>query len=202
MDALKLIAALIAGYLLGSVSSAVILTHTPLGGDIRDKGSGNAGATNVARFYGIGMGLLTLLLDGIKTALAMYAGTLLGGALGATLGAAACLVGHCWPIYFRFHGGKGVSIAGAIAVWLDWRLILILVAVFLIAAFLSKRVSVGSLCAGVAYPAAMFVLGGFAWHQLALAFFILALVFFTHRANIGRIIKGTEPVFRAGRSKK
>ena len=97
---------------------------------------------------------------------------------------------------------KGVSIAGAIALWLDWRLILILVAVFLIAAFLSKRVSVGSLCAGLAYPVAMFILGGFAWHQLALAFFILVLVFFTHRANIGRIIKGTEPEFRAGRGKK
>ena len=202
MYALKLIAAVAAGYLLGSISSAVLLTHTPLGGDIRDRGSGNAGATNVARFYGIGMGLLTLLLDGIKTALSMYIGTLLGGSPGATLGAVACLIGHCWPIYFRFQGGKGVSIAGAIAVWLDWRLILILIAVFLITAFLSKRVSVGSLSAGIAYPVAMLALGCFAWHQLALGCFILVLVFFTHRANIGRIIKGTEPEFRAGRGKK
>lgn len=201
MDVLKLIAAAAAGYLLGSISSAVLLTHTPLGGDIRDKGSGNAGATNVARIYGIGMGLLTLLLDGIKTALAMYLGTLLAGEPGATLGAAACLIGHCWPAYFRFKGGKGVSVAGAIAVWLDWRLILILIAVFLILAFVSKRVSVGSLSAGLVYPFAMLLLGGFAWHQLALGFFILVLVFFTHRENIRRIIAGTEPVFRAGRSK-
>ena len=200
MLALKLIAAAAAGYLLGSISSAVLLTHTRFG-DIRDKGSGNAGATNVARFFGIGMGLLTLLLDGIKTALAMYAGTLLAGPLGATVGAVAALIGHCWPLYFRFKGGKGVSVAGAIAVFLDWRLILILVAVFLLAAFFSKRVSVGSLAASAAYPIAMFALGGFAWHQLALAFFILVLVFFTHRANIGRLIKGTEPVFRAGRGK-
>ncbi len=200
MLALKLIAAAVAGYLLGSISSAVILTHTRFG-DIRDKGSGNAGATNVARFFGIWMGLLTLLLDGIKTALAMYAGTLLAGPLGATVGAVTCLVGHCWPLYFRFRGGKGVSVAGAIGVFLDLRLILILVAVFLLAAFFSKRVSVGSLAAGLAYPIVMFILGGFAWHQIALAFFILVLVFFTHRANIQRLIKGTEPVFRAGRGK-
>ncbi len=200
MLALKLIAAAVAGYLLGSISSAVLLTHTRFG-DIRDKGSGNAGATNVARFFGIGMGLLTLLMDGIKTALAMYAGTLLAGPLGATVGAVTCLVGHCWPLYFRFRGGKGVSVAGAIGVFLDLRLILILVAVFLLAAFFSKRVSVGSLAAGLAYPIVMFILGGFAWHQIALAFFILVLVFFTHRANIGRLINGTEPVFRAGRGK-
>ena len=200
MLALKLIAAAAAGYLLGSISSAVLLTHTRFG-DIRDKGSGNAGATNVARFFGIGMGLLTLLLDGIKTALAMYAGTLLAGPLGATVGAVTALIGHCWPLYFRFKGGKGVSVAGAIAVFLDWRLFLILVAVFLLAAFFSKRVSVGSLAAGAAYPIVMFALGGFARHQLALAFFILVLVFFTHRANIGRLINGTEPVFRAGRGK-
>jgi len=202
MDALKLIAAAAAGYLLGSISSAVLLTHTPLGGDIRDKGSGNAGATNVARVYGIWMGLLTLVLDGVKAALAMYLGTLLGGTLGATVGAAACLIGHCWPLYFRFHGGKGVSTAGAIALFLDWRFFLILIGVFLITAFLSKRASVGSLSAAIAYPIGMFILGGFAWHQIALAFFVLVLVFFTHRTNIGRIASGTEPEFRAGRGKK
>ena len=200
MSALKIIAALLAGYLLGSVNSAVLLTHTRFG-DIRDKGSGNAGATNVARFFGIGMGLLTLLMDGVKTALAMYAGTLLAGELGASLGAAACLVGHTWPLYFRFKGGKGVSVAGAIGIWLDWRLFLILIAVFLILAFASKRVSVGSLAAGLAYPFVMLLLGGFAWHQLALGFFILALVFFSHRENIKRIAAGTEPEFRAGRGK-
>ena len=201
MYALKLAAAAVGGYLLGSISSAVLLTHTRFG-DIRDKGSGNAGATNVARFFGIGMGLLTLLMDGIKTALAMYAGTLLAGELGASLGAAAYLVGHTWPLYFRFKGGKGVSVAGAIAIWLDWRLFLILIAIFLILAFVSKRVSVGSLSAGLAYPFVMLLLGGFSWHQLALGFFILALIFFSHRENIKRIIAGTEPVFRAGRQKK
>ena len=201
MYALKLTAAAVGGYLLGSISSAVLLTHTRFG-DIRDKGSGNAGATNVARFFGIGMGLLTLLMDGIKTALAMYLGTLLAGEPGASLGAAACLLGHSWPIYFRFKGGKGVSVAGAIAIWLDWRLFLILIAIFLILAFVSKRVSVGSLSAGLSYPFVMLLLGGFSWHQLALGFFILALIFFSHRENIKRIIAGTEPVFRAGRQKK
>ena len=202
MDILKFIAAAVAGYLLGSISSAVLLTHTPLGGDIRDKGSGNAGATNVARIYGIGMGLLTLMMDAAKAVLAMYLGWLLGGTLGTTIAAAACLIGHCWPVYFRFHGGKGISTAGAIGFWMDWRLGLLLIAVFLIVAFISKRVSIGSLTAGIAYPIIMFALGDFAWHQIALAFFILVLVFFTHRANIVRIIAGTEPEFRAGRGKE
>ena len=201
MSALRLIAAAVLGYLLGSISVAVLLSKSRFGGDVRERGSGNAGATNVARVFGFGAGFMTLLGDGVKTALSMYLGSLLAGPLGASLGAAACLIGHCWPLYFGFKGGKGVSVSGAIAVWLDWRLILILVAVFLLAAFLSKRVSVGSLAAGAAYPIAMLLLGGFAWHQLALAFFILALVFFTHRGNIKRLLNGTEPVFRAGSGK-
>ena len=94
-----------------------------------------------------------------------------------------------------------MSVAGAIGIWLDWRLFLILIAVFLILAFASKRVSVGSLAACLAYPFVMLLLGGFAWHQLALGFFILALVFFSHRENIKRIAAGTEPEFRAGRGK-
>ncbi len=201
MSALRLIAAAILGYLLGSISVAVLLTRSRFGGDVREKGSGNAGATNVARVFGFGAGFMTLLGDGIKTALAMYLGSLLAGSPGASIGAAACLIGHCWPLYFGFKGGKGVSVSGAIALWLDWRLILILVAVFLAAALLSKRVSVGSMAAAAAYPIAMLLLGSFAWHQLALGFFILALVFFTHRGNIKRLIQGTEPVFKPGKKK-
>ena len=105
---LKYILLLAAGYLLGSISSAVILSRYLYKTDVRTLGSGNAGATNAARVYGMGMGLATLVCDGLKTAASMYLGLLLGGEVGFALAGAACVVGHCWPVFFRFRGGKGV----------------------------------------------------------------------------------------------
>ena len=110
--------ALVGGYLLGSVSAAVMLTRHLRLGDVRKQGSGNAGATNVARVYGIWVGLLTLLGDGIKTALAMWLGRLLAGEPGVIIAAFGCLMGHCFPLYFGFKGGKAVSVSGAIGLFL------------------------------------------------------------------------------------
>ena len=192
-----LIAAILGGYLLGSVSVAVLLTREKYGGDVREKGSGNAGATNVARVFGFGAGLLTLGGDAVKTALAMLLGKLLCGDLGAAAAAAGCLVGHCWPLYFGFRGGKAVTVSGAISLFLNWRLTVILFVVFALVFALSKRVSLCSISAAVAYPLAMLALGSFAWFQLALGCFVSVIVLFMHRTNIQRLLKGTEPKFHA-----
>ena len=145
MRTLTLLTAGIIGYLLGSVSAAVILSRRVFGGDVRKQGSGNAGATNVARVFGMRAGLLTLAGDVLKTALSMFLGGLLAGAEGSAVAAAACMLGHCFPLYFQFHGGKGVSVGAAIATYLDWRLILIILAVFLIVYFCCRKVSLASM---------------------------------------------------------
>ncbi len=197
----KLILALLAGYLLGSVSVAILLTRRLPKGDVRKQGSGNAGATNVARVYGIWVGLATLVGDGVKTALAMFLGSLLAGGPGIVVAAFGCLMGHCFPLYFGFKGGKAVSVSAAIALFLDWRLLLILVAVFFLTFLLSKRVSVCSMTAAVAYPLGMLILGGFPWYTLALGCFITLFVIFMHRENLKRLLKGTEPRFTLGSRK-
>ena len=197
----KLIPALLVGYLLGSVSVAVLITKRLPKGDVRKQGSGNAGATNVARVYGIGVGLLTLVGDGVKTALAMFLGSLLAGGPGMIIAAFGCLMGHCFPLYFGFKGGKAVSVSAAIGLFLDWRFFLILVAVFFLTFLVTKRVSVCSMAAAVAYPLGMLALGCFPWYTLVLGCFITVFVIFMHRENLKRLLKGTEPKFTLGSRK-
>ena len=197
----KLIPALLVGYLLGSVSVAVLLTKRLPKGDVRKQGSGNAGATNVARVYGVWVGLATLVGDGLKTALAMYLGSLLAGEPGMVIAAFGCLMGHCFPLYFGFKGGKAVCVSAAIGLFLDWRFFLILVAVFFLTFLLTRRVSVCSMTAAVAYPLGMLVLGCFPWYTLALGCFITVFVIFMHRENLKRLLKGTEPKFTMGSRK-
>ncbi len=197
----RILLSLVGGYLLGSISVAIVLTRRK-GGDVRDKGSGNAGATNVARVYGIWVGLATLVGDGVKTAVAMLVlGRLLAGEPGMAAAAFGCLLGHCFPVYFGFRGGKAVSVGAAIGLCLDWRLFLILLAVFLILAFSTKRVSVGSMAAAVAFPIGQLILGGFPWYSFALGCFITVFVIFMHRENLKRLLHGKEPEFKLGKKK-
>ena len=101
-------------YLLGSFCASIPLSKRVYGGDVREKGSGNAGATNMARVYGMKAGIATFMLDAVKTAAAMLIGVAIGGEAGKALAGAACIVGHCWPVYFSFRGGKGVSVGAAL----------------------------------------------------------------------------------------
>jgi len=199
---LKLALCLICGYLLGSVSAAVLITRDKDGNDVRSKGSGNAGATNVARVYGLWVGLATLAGDGVKTAVSMLIGKLLLGFPGIIAAAFACLIGHCFPLYFGFKGGKAVSVSAAIALFLDWRFLIYLLAVFFLTFLFARRVSVCSMVAAVSFPFGMLIFGGipvFHWYGLALGIFITLFVVFLHRGNIKRLINGTEPEFKLGK---
>jgi len=198
----KILLSLLGGYLLGSVSAAVLITRHLRQGDVRKQGSGNAGATNVARVYGVWVGLATLVGDGVKTALAMLLGWWLAGEPGMIAAAFACLLGHCFPLYFGFRGGKAVSVSAAIALYLDWRFFLYLLAVFILVFLLSKRVSLCSMAAAVAYPIGMLILGPYPWYALVLGCFITVFVIFMHRENVKRLIKGTEPKFTMGKRNK
>lgn len=193
---LKYVLIAVIGYLLGSISVAVLLTRDRLGSDVRKQGSGNAGATNVARVFGMKAGVATLVGDMAKTALSGLAGMLIGGETGLAVACGACLVGHCWPVYFGFKGGKGVSVSGCIALLLDWRLFLVLVVWFALMFLVSKRVSVCSITAAVVYPIAYYILSRSLDAGFVVSCMIMVIVIFLHRGNIVRLIKGQEPVFK------
>ena len=186
----------IIGYLLGSMSMAVLLTRDKSGRDVRDQGSGNAGATNVARVYGMKAGFLTLGGDMAKTALSGLAGFLIAGRPGLAVASLACVAGHCWPVYFRFKGGKGISVAGCIALLFDWRMFLLIVAWFLVTAFLSRRVSFGSVTAALVYPLAYWLPTRALDICFAVSLIIAVIAIFQHRGNIKRLIRGEEPAFK------
>ena len=127
-----------AGYMLGSLSSSLILSKLGWGKDVRKHGSGNAGATNMARVFGIGAGLATLAGDMLKAAAAIWLGKTLLGDVGIAVGGCACILGHCFPVFHNFRGGKGISVGAMIGLAIDWRVFVGIVVVFLIVAFLTK----------------------------------------------------------------
>ena len=183
-------------YLIGSLSTAVLLTRGDRGGDVRSHGSGNAGATNVARVFGLKRGLLTLGGDMAKMAVAGLIGSLIAGRNGLAVACMCCFIGHCWPVWFGFKGGKGISVAGCAALLFDWRMFVAIALVFLAAAFLSKRVSVGSLTAALVYPLAYYLPTRDTGPCLWVCIIIAILVFYLHRTNIVRLVHGEEPEFK------
>jgi len=200
MELTKYLLTLVGAYLLGSISVSVLMSKL-LGADVRTKGSGNAGATNMARVFGIAAGLLTLLGDMLKTAAAFSIGWLLLGEKGLAAAGMACITGHCFPIFHRFRGGKGVSSGAVIAFVIDWRVGLAAVIAFALAAVLSKKVSLGSVCAAIAILASSFIFA-VSTPRLILAIYSMCLAVFQHRANIKRLIKGEEPDFKLGKTRE
>ena len=197
MEILKYIIICAGGYLLGSVSVSIILSRL-LGTDVRKKGSGNAGATNMARSYGLLAGFATLAGDFLKAIVVMELARRLAGDWGLMAGGIACTTGHCFPVFYDYRGGKGISVGAAIGLAIDWRVFLAIVAVFLVAALLSKKASFGSVCASAAIVvfSAVFAVS---MPRLLLAIYAAALALWQHRENIRRLIDGTEPDFRAAK---
>lgn len=193
---MKYIVIVLIAYLLGSFCASVPLSKRVCGGDVREKGSGNAGATNMARVYGMSAGIITFALDALKTVAAMLIGQYLGDDVGKALAGAASIFGHCFPVYFSFRGGKGVSVGAALGFMTSPLAFVIIAAVFFAAAVSSRKVSLGSVCAAAALPIAAFLTNAGA-PMLCMCFFSATLVIFMHRGNIERLISGTEADFRA-----
>jgi glycerol-3-phosphate acyltransferase PlsY len=185
---------LLGGYLLGSIPFGVIVTNLAGAVDPRTIGSGNIGATNVLRTGRKGLAALTLLLDGGKGAAAV----LIAEAFAPTMGpfaAAGAFLGHLFPVWLGFKGGKGVATLLGIALALHWQTGLIALAVWLLATLITRISSVGGMSAAVstAVAAAFFFRPDLSSLFLALAMMVL----WKHRENIMRLIQGTEP--RIGR---
>ena len=189
----------IAGYLLGSLNMAIVYIQKKYKVDVRTEGSGNPGATNVARTHGLGAGLLTLGSDMAKTAAAALIGVLLAGSTGLAVACAAALTGHCFPIYYRFRGGKGVSASACIALLLDWRFFLLLLALFVIVFLLGRRVSLCSISAAAAFPWLYLLLNPGWSPALLLCLYVMVLVIWLHRPNIQRLLRGEEKPFTLGK---
>ena len=185
------------GYLLGGINGAILLSKLVEKDDVRRHGSGNAGFTNFFRNYGKGTSLLVILIDGAKAALSCLLGAWLLGKYGfrtegMLLGGLAATLGHDFPAFLGFRGGKGIVCGFATALVTDWRVGLILLAVFALVYALTHYVSLGSvLCALCFFVSFLLLYPGKPFVPL-FAGCLSALAIFLHRENISRLLKGQE----------
>jgi acyl phosphate:glycerol-3-phosphate acyltransferase len=197
-DDLLTILVCLLGYLLGSIPFGLLLTRTAGLGDIRGIGSGNIGATNVLRTGRKSLAATTLLLDALKGAGAvLIARALLWDQDTALLAGLAAVLGHLFPVWLRFKGGKGVATGLGVLLAASWPIGLTACAVWLLVAAVARLSSLAALAAFAAAPIMGLILEEFSFVKLA--FTIAVLVFVRHQANIRRLLAGTEP--RIGRSK-
>lgn len=192
---MKYIIVSLVAYLIGSYCSSIPISKKYFGEDIRNKGSGNAGATNMARCFGAKAGLTVLGCDMLKTIVAMLIGKYMAGESGEALAGAFCIIGHCFPIFFSFRGGKGVSVGAALGLMQGLGVFAVIMAVFLIVAVSGKKVSLASITAAASLPLASLLLGT-PEPMLIMSVFSGVLVIIMHHDNIKRLINGTESNFK------
>jgi glycerol-3-phosphate acyltransferase PlsY len=184
------------GYLLGSIPFGLLLTRSAGLGDVRAIGSGNIGATNVLRTGRKGLAAATLLGDALKGTVAVMLGGMISP-LAALVAGFAAFLGHIFPVWLRFRGGKGVATYLGVLIGVFWPAMLIFAAVWLALAWFTRYSSLAALVASVAVPVA---LGGFGRTEAAGMFAVLtAIVWIKHLANIRRLLAGTESRIGAGK---
>lgn len=186
----------ITGYLLGNLNGAVCVSKV-MGDDVRTHGSGNAGLTNFIRNYGAGRSFAVILIDSGKAVAACLVGGLLlkqylGYQAGAALGGAAVMLGHVLPLFLGFHGGKGILSGFFIALMLDYRIALLILAVFAAAYLITWYVSLGSVLAAAAFGIGFIVFYFDNPVVMVCGIFMSLLAIFMHRQNILRLLKGEE----------
>jgi acyl phosphate:glycerol-3-phosphate acyltransferase len=182
--------ALAFGYLLGSIPFGLLLTRAAGLGDVRKIGSGNIGATNVLRTGNKKLAALTLLLDALKGTAAVLIADMLGPGFGLIAGLGAFL-GHLFPIWLGFKGGKGVATYLGVLVAVSWQGALVFAISWLAVAFILRFSSLAALVAGIVVPLFLWATGTV---DAAILFAIMSVIIFVkHRANIGRLVAGTEP---------
>jgi acyl phosphate:glycerol-3-phosphate acyltransferase len=204
-------------YLLGSIPFGYLLVRIFRGEDIRLTGSGNIGATNVARSGAKGLGIATLALDAIKGAMAVWLASLIAGSKYNLCGdffqhpcvpalrlmslAALCAVlGHVFPVWLRFKGGKGVATALGVFCVLFPAAILVALAIFIVVVAATRYVSLGSILGAIAFPAAAYFLQNTDGVSLLLASAVSLIVVLKHHQNISRLLSGTESRFGAAKT--
>ena len=195
-------------YLIGSINFSILISKKVAGFDVREKGSGNAGTTNMLRTVGKGAAAITLILDILKGVVAIYAGILfsnvvlwlvqveLDSSILAQIAGIFVIIGHTYPIYFGFKGGKGVATSLGILLTTNYQIGLICLVFALVLMALTQMVSVGSIAAAILYPVLTLFLakenfivpGNYFLYSIIMAL----VVIFNHRSNVKRLLNGTE----------
>ena len=230
---LRTAATIVIAYLIGSLSPAIIITRLKTGKDIRTMGSGNAGTTNVLRSVGIGPAVATIICDYLKGIIAVLIGWWIFSSLTVTndvspreyieygryLAGMCVILGHTFPVYYGFKGGKGVVTANALMLVVDWRVFLMILASFLIIFIVTKIVSLGSVVCAVLYPVYTLLVTYFmdylpflgTENELRFRFVLIstacaaaigAMIIIMHKENIGRLLRGEEKRIKAKGSDK
>ena len=190
-------------YLLGSINTAIVVSGKIYHDDIRKYGSGNAGFTNVMRTYGKSAALMTLGGDILKTILSILIGWSVFGYLTAYIAGFACFIGHIYPVYYGFKGGKGVLCMASILLMLDWRIFLALLVVFVGIVMATKYISAGSVICSMMFPLMLNRMNNTGIYMIEfVAIAIAVVVVVKHRENLKRIFNGTESKFKIKKSKK
>lgn len=188
----SVLALLVVPYFLGSINFGIIISKLFHGEDIREYGSGNAGMTNMLRTYGKRDAAITLIGDALKAVVAVILGRILFGISGGYVAGLTCILGHAFPCYYKFKGGKGVVVTAATIAVIDWRIFLVLLGIFILVVAFSKYISLGSVCGMLVFPLLVQVWDRGLSINVLLSCLISALVIFLHRGNIKRIYNGTE----------
>lgn len=194
-------------YLIGSINFSIILSKRMAGFDIREKGSGNAGTTNMLRSVGKKAAVITLICDILKGVVSILIAVLVGkiiknldNALLVQLAGIFVIIGHTFPVFFKFKGGKGIATALGVLLMINWQIGLICLIFALVLMALTKMVSVGSIAAAILFPILVAFIdqnyivptSNSNWSYLVFSIIVSLLVIFNHRANVQRILNGTE----------
>ena len=186
----------IIAYLIGSINFSVIISKKVAGFDVRDKGSGNAGTTNMLRTVGKKAAAITLVCDILKGVISILLAKLIGNIwkgldieLLVQLAGIFVILGHTFPVFFKFKGGKGVATSLGVILTTNWQIGLICLVFALILIVLTQMVSVGSVAAAILYPVLTIFMAG---NYTISAIIIAVLIVFNHRENVKRILAGTE----------
>jgi len=218
---LLVLASAVPAYVLGSVNGAIITSKYFYRKDIRKYGSGNPGLTNFYRVFGKGGALLVIAIDVFKTvAPVIFGGWLFGrysgmalsqvwlferlfevSFFGQAISGLFVMLGHCFPLFYHFKGGKGVMAAGAILIVLDWRMALISWGLFIVLTALTRFVSLGAMVGAASFPVSQLLIGIGGYWELIATSLCAALLIARHEANIRRLVKGEESRFSFRRKK-
>lgn len=188
---MKLFILIIIGYLLGSIPSSFIAGKIARNIDIRQYGSGNAGATNVLRVLGLKAAIPVFLADVLKGVLATLIGRWMVGETGAALAGFAAIVGHNWPVFLNFRGGKGIATSFGVLLVLFPLISFILFVAGVIVIAITKYVSLGSITAAVLFPILLAIFG-YGWRIMLFGVAVGGLALYRHRSNISRLLEGKE----------
>ena len=189
----KFIICIAIAYLLGNISGGMIFGKLLFNKDIRDYGSKNAGTTNALRVFGIKAGALTFIIDVLKSLLACFIGMKLLGLSGILLAGIFVVIGHNWPIFLNFKGGKGIASSFGFIMFLDYKIAIVAIIIFIIIVILTKYISLGSMLTTTLVLPISYIFFGYRNIYVLLTFLLLAsLSIFRHNSNIIRLINGNE----------